>query len=112
MNDESLSRREELINSIREASSQNTETLNSRISPKPYMEGEKEHSLPKNTFAIRFIICLVLFIGFYYLRETKASIFQVTSDKIIKEVSKGVEADEVISRVTKWITKETTQNSK
>ena len=104
MSDEVASRREELLSSVREASEHNADALHSRFSPRSNNEVDGiKTDFAKGSFAIRLVICLTLFIGFYYMHETKTSVFKVTSDNIISEISNGVKADEVMSQLTSWM---------
>lgn len=67
---------------------------------------------PVSFFRIRFYICLCLFLCYIILDYTKASFYQVDSERIYAEIQKDLSADlnleEAIARVldTIWISDE------
>ncbi|HIT91042.1 MAG TPA: hypothetical protein IAC41_11585, partial [Candidatus Merdenecus merdavium] len=42
-------------------------------------------------------------IGFYYMHQSKTTIFNMDSLKIMDEVTKGLDADTVMKQITEWI---------
>ena len=105
MAEDSAQRREELIRSIRETSQQNVHILRDKKYHSGYIaDRTEEESIPtKSFFKLRCIICACALCGFFILQQTGANLFNISSEKIISELSKNTNAESVMNQITDWV---------
>lgn len=106
MIDERLSRREALMKAVREESHKREKESEDLSTFEMVSTDIKPSKIHKNTFLIRFILCGLLFMGFYYLYQTDTNIFQLQPQNIAKEVSRSLDTNLAIEYLEAWIKKE------